>query len=53
MIVVMAAKATEEQIKDVEKRIQDWGYGVHPIYGTERTVIGATSKIVPEHLPAA
>ena len=46
MIVVMAAHATEEQIKDVEKRIQDWGYGVHPIYGTERTVIGATG--VPE-----
>jgi len=46
MIVVMAAHATEEQIKDVEKRIQDWGYGVHPIYGAERTVIGATG--VPE-----
>src|SRR5262249_41769672 len=41
MIVVMAAHATEEEIKDVEQRIQDWGYGVHPIYGAERTVIGA------------
>jgi 3-deoxy-7-phosphoheptulonate synthase len=46
MIVVMAAHATADQIKDVEKRIEDWGYGVHPIYGTERTVIGATG--VPE-----
>jgi 3-deoxy-7-phosphoheptulonate synthase len=46
MIVVMAAHATEEQIRDVERRIQDWGYGVHPIYGTERTVIGAVG--VPE-----
>src|ERR1051325_9211734 len=46
MIVVMAAHATEEQIKDVEQRILDWGYGVHPIYGTERTVIGAVG--VPE-----
>src|ERR1044071_5020485 len=46
MIVVMAAHATDEQIRDVEKRIQDWGYGVHPIYGTERTVIGAVG--VPE-----
>jgi 3-deoxy-7-phosphoheptulonate synthase len=46
MIVVMAAHATAEQIKDVEKRIEDWGYGVHPIYGTERTVIGAIG--VPE-----
>lgn len=46
MIVVMAAHATEEQIKDVEQRIIDWGYGVHPIYGEVRTVIGATG--VPE-----
>src|SRR5215831_4719005 len=46
MIVVMAAHATEAQIQDVEQRIQDWGYGVHPIYGTERTVIGAVG--VPE-----
>src|SRR4051812_7709308 len=46
MIVVMAAHASPEQIKDVEQRIQDWGYGVHPIYGQARTVIGATG--VPE-----
>ncbi len=46
MIVVMARGATAEQIADVEKRITDWGYGVHPIYGTERTVIGAIG--VPE-----
>ena len=42
----MAAHATEEQIKDVEERILGWGYGVHPIYGEERTVIGAVG--VPE-----
>lgn len=41
MIIVMAAHATPEQVQDVEQRIQDWGYGVHPIVGTERTVIGA------------
>jgi 3-deoxy-7-phosphoheptulonate synthase len=46
MIVVMAAHATSEQIRDVEERILGWGYGVHPIYGTERTVIGAVG--VPE-----
>ena len=46
MIVVMTAHATEEQIKDVEQHIQDWGYDVHPIYGKERTVIGAVG--VPE-----
>jgi 3-deoxy-7-phosphoheptulonate synthase len=46
MIIVMAPNATPEQIRDVEQRIQDWGYGVHPIYGAERTVIGAVG--VPE-----
>jgi 3-deoxy-7-phosphoheptulonate synthase len=42
----MAAHATTEQIADVEQRITDWGYEVHPIFGTERTVIGAVG--VPE-----
>ncbi len=46
MIVVMAPHATPDQIRDVEDRIIGWGYGVHPIYGTERTVIGAVG--VPE-----
>ncbi len=46
MIIVMSADATAEQISDIEKRVKDWGYGVHPIYGAERTVIGATG--VPE-----
>ncbi len=46
MIVVMAANATPDEIRDVEQRIRDWGYGVHPIYGQERTVIGAVG--VPE-----
>ncbi len=46
MIVVMAAHATQQQIEDVQQRIEDWGYGVHPIIGTERTVIGAVG--VPE-----
>jgi 3-deoxy-7-phosphoheptulonate synthase len=41
MIVVMAAHATPEQINDVETRIKDWGYEVHPIYGAERTVLAA------------
>ncbi|MBM3494354.1 MAG: 3-deoxy-7-phosphoheptulonate synthase [Armatimonadetes bacterium] len=46
MIVVMARDATPDQIRDVEERILGWGYAVHPIYGTERTVIGAVG--VPE-----
>ena len=57
MIVVMARHATEEQIQEVERRIQEWGYGIHPIYGTERTVIGATGvpdadKALREHVEA-
>ncbi len=46
MIIVMAAHATAENIKDVEQRIKDWGYGVNTIYGQERTVVGAVG--VPE-----
>jgi 3-deoxy-7-phosphoheptulonate synthase len=46
MIVVMAAGASDEQIRDVEQRITNWGYGIHPIYGSVRTVIGAVG--VPE-----
>ncbi len=46
MIIVMVKGATKEQIKHVEDRIAEWGYGAHPIYGTERTVIGAVG--VPE-----
>jgi len=51
MIIVMAPHATPEQIADVEQRIQEWGYGVHPIYGAERTVIGAVG--VPDADKAA
>lgn len=39
MIVVMQAEATEPQIKEVEGALQAWGYALHPIYGTERTVL--------------
>jgi len=46
MIIVMAAHATPEQIRSVEQRIIEWGYGAHPIYGQERTIIGAVG--VPE-----
>ncbi|MDQ2686245.1 MAG: 3-deoxy-7-phosphoheptulonate synthase [Armatimonadota bacterium] len=39
MIVVMQAEATEPQVKDVEEAMAEWGYELHPIYGTERTVL--------------
>lgn len=41
MIIVMQQGATEKQIEHVFDRIREYGYKVHPIYGTERTVIGA------------
>ncbi|MGH9339972.1 MAG: 3-deoxy-7-phosphoheptulonate synthase [Acidobacteriota bacterium] len=41
MIIVMQAGATPEQIEHVIERIKILGYTPHPIYGVERTVIGA------------
>ena len=41
MIIVMQQGATEKQLEHVFDRIREYGYKVHPIYGTERTVIGA------------
>ena len=41
MLVVMQSGASKRQIEDVEQEIRDMGYKPHPIYGVERTVIGA------------
>ena len=41
MIIVMRSGASKKEIQDVEREIQDFGYTAHPIYGVERTVIGA------------
>ena len=41
MIIVMRKGASKKEIQDVEREIQDFGYTPHPIYGVERTVIGA------------
>lgn len=41
MIIVMHKEATRKQVDHVFDRIRELGYRVHPIYGTERTVIGA------------
>jgi len=41
MIIVMERGASKEQIEHVFDRIREMGYEVHPIYGVERTVIGA------------
>lgn len=41
MIVVMTPSATEEEIRRVEERLVELGFKTHPIYGQEKTVIGA------------
>lgn len=41
MIITMVPGATKEQIEQVEKVIESFGYQVHPIYGTNLTVLAA------------
>jgi len=41
MIIVMQEGAPKEQIEHVIDRIKELGYTPHPIYGEQRTVIGA------------
>ena len=41
MLIVMQKGASRKEIHDVEREIQRMGYKSHPIYGVERTVIGA------------
>ncbi|KKM10947.1 3-deoxy-7-phosphoheptulonate synthase [Clostridiales bacterium PH28_bin88] len=41
MIVVMQPGATQEQVREVEQRLRELGFKSHPIYGEEKTVIGA------------
>jgi 3-deoxy-7-phosphoheptulonate synthase len=41
MIVVMRGGVTREQVDEVSDRLEKLGYVVNPIYGVERTVIGA------------
>lgn len=41
MLIVMQAGASRKEIHDVESEIKRMGYKTHPIYGVERTVIGA------------
>ncbi|HHW07129.1 MAG TPA: 3-deoxy-7-phosphoheptulonate synthase [Clostridia bacterium] len=41
MIVVMTPSATEADIRRVEERLVELGFKTHPIYGQEKTVIGA------------
>src|SRR6516162_2976902 len=44
MLVVMAAHASEEQVRQVCQKIETLGYRAHPIPGSIRTAIGITGN---------
>src|SRR4029077_20021728 len=44
MLVVMQSHATEEQIREVCKRIESLGLKAHPMPGSIRTAIGITGN---------
>lgn len=41
MIIVLKRNATEEEFKQIEKKLLEWGLKVHVSKGTERTIVGA------------
>ncbi|HOA90858.1 MAG: 3-deoxy-7-phosphoheptulonate synthase [Bacillota bacterium] len=41
MIIVMKAKASQDEVKRVQETLQELGFGVHLSEGVERTIIGA------------
>ena len=44
MLVVMQAHASEEQVREVCKKIESLGYRAHPMPGAQRTAIGITGN---------
>jgi 3-deoxy-7-phosphoheptulonate synthase len=44
MLVIMAARASKEEIQRVENRIKELGYKPHPIPGSSRLAIGVTGN---------
>src|SRR3990172_10646069 len=48
VIVVMRRDATEREIEDVLKHLQDLGLSGHLSRGVERTVIGVVGQVYPE-----
>ena len=49
MIVVMERGAAKSQIQEVIEKIESLGFTPHPIYGVERTVIGAIGEERGKH----
>ncbi len=44
MLVVMQSQATDEQVRQVCKKIESLGYRAHPMPGEQRTAIGITGN---------
>ena len=53
MIIVLKREATEAEIGEVIGHLTEWGYGIHPIHGVERTVIGAVGNPTTDEQSAA
>ncbi len=52
MIIVMKGGCTPEQVEEVGGRLEELGYLVHPIFGVEKTVIGAVGGSEHEKVDA-
>jgi 3-deoxy-7-phosphoheptulonate synthase len=52
MIIVMQSGTPTDQIQAVEERLAELGYQVNPIYGVEKTVIGAVGGMEHEKIDA-
>ena len=44
MLVVMKSHATEEQVREVCRKVESLGFRAHPIPGAQRTAIGITGN---------
>jgi 3-deoxy-7-phosphoheptulonate synthase len=53
MIVVMSAKATQEQVQAVQTRIEEFGFKSRPSQGEDRFVISVLGSPVPDALEEA
>jgi len=52
MIVVMKGGSTPAQVQEVSQRLEELGYVVNPIFGVEKTVIGAVGGTEHEKVDA-
>ena len=41
MVVILKNNATEEEIKDVKKHLEEYGFQIHESKGVQKTILGA------------